>query len=45
VADRCDLLCLDLPVAERIRARTRGLEAQLREAADRAQALSWPCTP
>lgn len=39
--DRCDLLCLDLPTAERLRGRR--LEPDLAEsAAGRAQALSDP---
>jgi ArsR family transcriptional regulator, lead/cadmium/zinc/bismuth-responsive transcriptional repressor len=39
--DRCDLLCLDLPKAEALRARRLG-EEQLRPLADRARALADP---
>lgn len=39
--DRCDLLCLDLPLAEALRARRLGLEAAER-AAGRARALADP---
>ncbi len=40
--DRCDLLCLDLPVAEAIRARTLARTRELRAAADRARGLADP---
>ncbi|MEJ7792961.1 MAG: metalloregulator ArsR/SmtB family transcription factor [Gaiellaceae bacterium] len=40
--DRCDLLCLDLPVAEAIRARTLERTLELRDAADRARGLADP---
>ena len=40
--DRCDLLCLDLPVAEAIRARTLARTRELRDAADRARGLADP---
>ena len=40
--DRCDLLCLDLPVAEAIRARTLERAHELRDAADRARGLADP---
>ena len=40
-ADRCELLCLDLPVAERVRADLPGLTA-LSAAAERAKALGDP---
>ena len=40
-ADHCDLLCLDLPRAEAIRARTANA-SDLRDAAERAKALSDP---
>jgi len=40
--DRCDLLCLDLPLAETIRARTIEREAALRHAAERARGLGDP---
>ncbi|MEO5576117.1 MAG: metalloregulator ArsR/SmtB family transcription factor [Gaiellaceae bacterium] len=40
--DRCDLLCLDLPVAEAIRARTLARTHELRDAADRARGLADP---
>jgi len=39
--DRCDLLCLDLPLAETLRARRLDLEAAER-AANRARALADP---
>jgi DNA-binding transcriptional ArsR family regulator len=39
--DRCDLLCLDLPKAEALRARQPGDE-RLRALADRAKALADP---
>jgi DNA-binding transcriptional ArsR family regulator len=39
--DRCDLLCLDLPLAERLRARRLDLEIAERAAA-RARALADP---
>jgi ArsR family transcriptional regulator, lead/cadmium/zinc/bismuth-responsive transcriptional repressor len=39
--DRCDLLCLDLPKAEALRAR-RLSEERLRHLADRAKALADP---
>jgi DNA-binding transcriptional ArsR family regulator len=39
--DRCDLICIDAPRAEAIRARLLG-EGEAREAADRARALSDP---
>lgn len=39
--DRCDLLCLDLPKAEALRA-GRLSEARLRPMADRAKALADP---
>jgi ArsR family transcriptional regulator, lead/cadmium/zinc/bismuth-responsive transcriptional repressor len=39
--DRCDLLCLDLPKAERLRAERIG-EADARLLADRAKALGDP---
>ena len=39
--DRCDLLCLDLPKAERLRA-TRVPEAETRRLAARAKALGDP---
>ncbi|MEX2049526.1 MAG: metalloregulator ArsR/SmtB family transcription factor [Gemmatimonadota bacterium] len=40
--DRCDLLCLDLPVAEAIRARTLERTNELRDAAERARGLADP---
>lgn len=40
--DRCDLLCLDLPLAEAIRARTLERSDALREAAERARGLADP---
>ena len=40
--DRCDLLCLDLAVAEAIRARTLERTQELRDAADRARGLADP---
>lgn len=40
--DRCDLLCLDLPVAEVIRARTLERRDELRDAAERAGGLADP---
>jgi ArsR family transcriptional regulator, lead/cadmium/zinc/bismuth-responsive transcriptional repressor len=39
--DRCDLLCLDLPKAEGLRAR-RLADVQARELADRSKALADP---
>ena len=39
--DRCDLLCLDLPKAERLRA-ARVPEEAVRELAERAKALADP---
>ncbi len=42
VDDRCELLCLDLPVAEAIRARTLARTSELRDAADRARGLADP---
>ena len=39
--DRCDLICIDAPHAEAIRARLLG-EGEAWEAADRARALSDP---
>ena len=41
IEDRCDLLCVDAPRAEEIRAGLPGVEAA-REAAERARALSDP---
>lgn len=40
--DRCELLCLDLPVAEEIRAALAERSDDLRAAADRAAALADP---
>ncbi|MEX2210386.1 MAG: metalloregulator ArsR/SmtB family transcription factor [Gaiellaceae bacterium] len=40
--DRCDLLCLDLPVAEAIRTRTLERANELRLAAERARGLADP---
>jgi DNA-binding transcriptional ArsR family regulator len=40
--DRCELLCLDLQVAEAIRARSHGRAQELREAAERASGLADP---
>ena len=40
--DRCDLLCLDLPLAEAIRARVDERAAALRDAAERARGLADP---
>ena len=40
--DQCDLLCLDLDVAERIRTRSRRRDVELREAANRARGFSDP---
>ncbi|MBA3244053.1 MAG: winged helix-turn-helix transcriptional regulator [Actinobacteria bacterium] len=40
--DRCELLCLDLPVAEAIRARALERSLELRAAAKRASALADP---
>ena len=40
--DRCDLLCLDLDAAERIRTRSRRREVELRKAADRARGFGDP---
>jgi DNA-binding transcriptional ArsR family regulator len=39
--DHCDLLCLDLPLAERLRA-AQPSETALRDHADRAKALADP---
>ena len=38
--DRCELLCLDLPVAEAIRARTLERAQDLHDAAERARGLA-----
>ena len=38
--DRCDLLCLDLPLAEAIRARTLERTDELRDAAERARGFA-----
>ena len=40
--DRCDLLCLDLPVAEAIRGRVLQRAGELRDAAERARGLADP---
>ena len=40
--DRCDLLSIDLPVAEAIRARTLERATELRDAAERAAGLADP---
>jgi DNA-binding transcriptional ArsR family regulator len=40
--DRCDLLCLDLELAEEIRARSLRRAADLRRAAERARGLGDP---
>ena len=40
--DRCDLLCLDLPVAEAIRGRAQERANELRDAAERARGLADP---
>jgi ArsR family transcriptional regulator, lead/cadmium/zinc/bismuth-responsive transcriptional repressor len=40
--DRCDLLCLDLPVAEAIRARALERTPELHDAAERARGLADP---
>ena len=40
--DRCELLCLDLAVAEVIRARTLERAEELRNAAERARGLADP---
>ena len=40
--DRCDLLCLDLPVAEAIRARTLERASALKHVAERARGLADP---
>jgi DNA-binding transcriptional ArsR family regulator len=40
--DRCDLLCLDLDVAERLRAISHARDAELRAAAERARGLGDP---
>ena len=40
--DRCDLLCLDLPLAEGIRARMLERVHELRDAAERARGLADP---
>jgi len=39
---RCELLCLDIPVAEAIRARTLELAHDLNDAAERARGLADP---
>ena len=41
-ADRCDLLCVDIALAESIRTRSRDRASELRDAADRARALADP---
>ena len=41
-SDRCELLCLDLDVAEAIRSRTVAHDEELRVAAERARALGDP---
>ena len=41
-SDQCDLLCLDLEVAEVIRARSRDRDVETARAADRARALGDP---
>ena len=40
--DRCDLLCLDLPVAEAIRSRMLERSHELGDAAERARGLADP---
>ena len=40
--DRCELLCLDLPIAEAIRERTLERAHELRDAAERARGLADP---
>ena len=40
--DRCELLCLDLDVAEEIRARVQLRDAELSRAAERARGLGDP---
>jgi ArsR family transcriptional regulator, lead/cadmium/zinc/bismuth-responsive transcriptional repressor len=40
--DQCDLLCLDLDVAEEIRARSLQREEEMRVAADRARGFGDP---
>lgn len=40
--DRCDLLCLDLPLAEAIRLHTLERAHELRDVAERARGLSDP---
>ena len=40
--DQCDLLCLDLDVAERIRTRLGRRDVELRDAANRARGFSDP---
>jgi DNA-binding transcriptional ArsR family regulator len=40
--DHCDLICIDAPLAEAIRARLRGEGEALQAAAERAKALSDP---
>ena len=40
--DQCDLLCLDLEVAERVRAIAQEHEAEIREAAERARGFGDP---
>jgi DNA-binding transcriptional ArsR family regulator len=42
IDDRCDLLCLDLPLAEAIRARTDEQSETLHLAAERARGLADP---
>jgi ArsR family transcriptional regulator, lead/cadmium/zinc/bismuth-responsive transcriptional repressor len=41
-SDQCDLLCLDLDVAEVIRERSRGRHDEMGRAAERARALGDP---
>jgi ArsR family transcriptional regulator, lead/cadmium/zinc/bismuth-responsive transcriptional repressor len=41
-SDQCDLLCLDLDVAEVIRERSRGRQDEMGRAAERARALGDP---
>lgn len=40
--ERCDLLCLDLPLAEAIRGRTLERAGAVRDAAERARGLADP---
>lgn len=40
--DQCELLCLDLPLAEAIRVRTHERARALRDAAERARGLADP---